>query len=300
MEPKVGIALGGGGARGLAHVGILKVLEKEGIPIHCISGASVGSVVGAMYAQDPDSNALIERFKTTLDETFFSQMGLKHLRANYAQEGSFLHQASHSIKRRIVINIAQSRMALLKEIRLSKVLSRLVEEGNIEDTKLPLAIVASSLHTGEDIVFRTGEITNALAASSAIPGFLPPVFYNDDMLTDGGASCPVPVDLLYEMGADVTVAVEICMRDFPPMESPNAIEIISRAEMITSKNLARMMANTADVSIFPDTKDIHWSEFFRFDELIEAGMESVKEKIPEIKKAIQSKRPWYKKIFLRS
>ncbi len=299
MRPKVGIALGGGGARGLAHVGILKVLEEEGIPIHYISGASVGSVVGAMYAQNPDANALVERFKTTLDESFFNQMGLKHLRANYAQEGSFLHQASHSIKRRIVINIAQSRVALLKEIRLSNVLSRLVDEGNIEDTKLPLAIVATNLQTGEDIVFRTGAITNALVASSAIPGFLPPVLHNDEMLTDGGTSCPVPVDLLYKMGAEMTIAVEICMRDFPPMESPNAIEIISRAEMITSRNLARMMAETADVSIFPDTKDVHWSEFFRFDELIEAGMESVKGKIPEIKKAIQRKRPWYRKIFLR-
>jgi len=298
MRPKIGIALGGGGARGLAHVGILKVLEEEGLPIHCISGASVGAVVGAMYAQNPDSNALVERFKTTLDENFFSQMGLKHLRSNYAQEGSFLHQASHCIKRRIVINLAQSRMALLKEVRLSKVLSRLVDEGDIEDTKIPLAVVATNLQTGEDIVFRTGGIINALAASSAIPGFLPPILHDDGMLTDGGTSCPVPVDVLYELGADMTIAVEICMRDFPPMEDPNAIEIISRSEMITSRNLARMMAETADVSIFPDTQDVHWSEFFRFDELIEAGMQSAKKNIPKIKKAIRTKRPWYKNILL--
>lgn len=296
MPPKIGIALGGGGARGLAHAGILKVLEEEDIPIYCISGASVGAVVGAMYAQNPDADTLIERFKTTLDESFYSQLGLKHLRTNYAQEGSFLHQASRSFKRRIVINLAQNRMALLKELRLSSVLARLIDKGNIEDTKIPLAIVSTSLHTGEDIVFRSGEIINAIAASSAIPGFLPPILTHDDLLTDGGASCPVPVPPLHEMGADTTIAVEISMREYSPLESPSAIEIISRAEMITSRNLARMMADTADVSIFPDTKDIHWSEFSRFDELIEAGMESAREKLPEIKKAIRSKRPWYRRF----
>jgi len=297
MPPKIGIALGGGGARGLAHVGILKVLEEEKIPIYCISGASVGAVVGAMYAQNPDADALIERFKTTLDESFYNQLGLKHLRTNYAQEGSFLHQATRSIKRRIVINMAQSRMALLNELRLSAVLARLIDKGNIEDTKIPLAVVSTSLHTGEDIVFRSGEIINAIAASSAIPGFLPPILTNDDLLTDGGTSCPVPVPLLHEMGAHTTIAVEISMREYSPLESPSALEIISRAEMITSRNLARMMADTADVSIFPDTKDIHWSEFFRFNELIEAGMESAREKLSEIKKAIRSKRPWYRRFF---
>jgi len=298
MPPKIGIALGGGGARGLAHAGILKVLEEEDIPIYCISGASVGAVVGAMYAQNPDIDTLIERFKATLDESFFNQLGLKHLRTKYAQEGSFLHQASRSIKRRIVINLAQNRMALLKELRLSNVLARLIDKGNIEDTKIPLAIVSTSLHTGEDIVFRSGEIIDAIAASSAIPGFLPPILTDDDLLTDGGAGCPVPVPPLHEMGANTTIAVEICMREYAPLESPSAIEIISRAEMITSRNLARMMADTADVSIHPDTKDVHWSEFSRFDELIEAGMESAREKMPEIKKAIRSKRPWYKRLLL--
>jgi predicted acylesterase/phospholipase RssA len=117
MPLKIGIALGGGGARNLTHVGILKVLEDENIPISCISGASVGAVVGATYAQNPKAETFIERFKTTLDERFYNQLGLKHLRTNYAQEGSFLHQASRRINRRIVINLAQSRMALLKEIR---------------------------------------------------------------------------------------------------------------------------------------------------------------------------------------
>ncbi len=297
MSQKIGIALGGGGARGLAHIGILKVFEEEGIPIHCISGASVGAVVGAMYARNPNADTLIERFKSTLDDSFFAQPGLKHLKTDSAREGSSLNQASRSIKKRIVINLAQNQTALLKEVRLSQILARLIDEGNIEDTEIPLSIVATSLNTGEDIAFRTGEISKAITASSAIPGFLPPVLHNNDLLTDGGASCPVPVHFLHEMGADITIAVEICMREYPPMKSPNTLEIISRAEMITAHNLARMMAHTADVAIFPDTRDVHWSEFFRFEELIKAGQESARKKLPEIKKALQKKAPWYGKFF---
>jgi len=298
MSLKIGIALGGGGARGLAHVGILKVFEEERIPVHCISGASVGAVVGAMYAQNPNVDSMIERFKKSFAEGFYEQLGLKYLRKNDASEGSFLHQASKSIKRRIVINMAQNRKALLKELRLSVILSKLIDEGNIEDAKIPLTIVATSLNTGDDIVFRSGDIVTAVAASSSIPGFLPPVELGNDLLTDGGASSPVPVQFLHKMGADLSIGVEICMREFPILESPNAIEIISRAEMITARNLARSMAETADVVILPDTKDVHWSDFSRFDELIEAGMESAREKLTEIKKTIKRNTPLYKRLFL--
>jgi len=298
MSVKIGIALGGGGARGLAHAGVLKVLEEEKIPIHCITGASIGAVVGAMYAQNPNADSMIERFKELFDEGFYNQLGLKYLRNNNAKEGSFLHQASHSIRQRIVINMAQSRKSLLKELRLSKMLAELIDQGNIEDTKIPLAIVATSLRTGNDIVFRTGDILASVVASSSIPGFLPPVELDDDLLTDGGVSCPVPVRFLCEMGADITVGVEICMRELPPLNSPNVIGIISRSEMITSQNLAKMMAATADVSIFPDTRDVHWSEFSRFEELIEAGIESTRENLPQIIEAVRRKSPWYKRLFL--
>lgn len=299
MAVKIGLALGGGGARGLAHVGVLKVFEEEGIPVHCLAGTSVGAVVGAMYAQNPDADFLMERFKQSLEEDFYSQLGLKYLRPNSAKDGSFLSQVSQNIKRRLVINLAQSRKALLNEVRPAKIISKLVDEGNVEDTKIPLAIVATSLHTGDDIVFRTGDIVTAVAASSAIPGFLHPAYVNDDMLVDGAVGCPVPVQFLKEMGADVTIGVEICVRKYHPLESPNVIEIISRAEMITARNLARMLADIADVAIFPDTKDVHWSEFSRVDELTEAGIESAREKLPEIKKAVKRKTPWYKRPFLR-
>jgi len=299
MSVKIGIALGGGGARGLAHAGVLKVLEEEGIPLHYITGTSIGAVVGAAYAQNPQTDFLIERFEQSLDEAFYSQLGLGYLKTNDCQEGSFLHQTTENIKRRIAINLAQSRTGLLKEVRLKKILVRLIDQGRIEDTKIPLGVVATSLHTGDDIVFKSGDIINAVAASSSIPGFLCPVCLNGDLITDGGVSCPVPVKYLPRTEVDVTIGVELSMREFYRLESVNAIEIIGRADMITSRNFSRMMAGTADVTIFPDTKNIHWSEFSRANELIEAGIESARDKLPEIKKAMKGKLPWYKRALSR-
>jgi NTE family protein len=299
MSVKIGIALGGGGARGLAHAGVLKVLEEEGIPLHYITGTSIGAVVGAAYAQNPQADFLIERFEQSLDEAFYSQLGLGYLKTNDCQEGSFLHHTAENIKRRIAINLAQSRTGLLKEVRLKKVLVRLIDQGHIEDTKIPLGVVATSLHTGDDIVFKSGDIIDAVAASSSIPGFLCPVGLNGDLITDGGVSCPVPVKYLPRTDVDVTIGVELSVRDFSHLESVNAIEIIGRADMITSRNFSRMMAGTADVAIFPDTKNIHWSEFSRAGELIAAGIESARDKLPEIKKAMKGKLPWYKRALSR-
>jgi NTE family protein len=299
MAVRIGIALGGGGARGLAHVGVLKVLAEEGLFPSYIAGTSIGAVVGAMYAQRPDVDAMIQRFKDSLDDAFYEQLGLDYLKTNGSQDVSFLQQTTQNIKRRIAINLAQSRTGLLKEIRLKNILLRLIEAGNIEETKIPLAVIATSLHTGEDIVLKSGDIIQAVAASSSIPGFLCPVCFENDLLADGGVSCPVPVKYLPRDKVDVTIGVELGIRNFHHLECINVIEIIARADMITSRNLGRMMVDTADVSICPDTKGMHWSEFSREDELIEAGIESAKQKLPEIKNAIRKKRFSIRSVFGR-
>ncbi len=298
MSVKIGIALGGGGARGLAHVGVLKALEEEGIPIHYITGSSIGAIVGAMYAQHPNADFLIDRFKQSLDEEFYDQLSLTYLKTDDERNGSFLHQATQNIKRRIVINLAQSREALLTNVRLRNVLSKFIDEGKIEYTTIPLGIVSTNLHTGDNIVFKTGDIITAVAASSSIPGYMSPLRWNGNLLADGAVSCPVPVQFLPEMGAELTIGVEICTRKFHPLEAINVIEIIARAEMIESRTLSQMMVKTADVAICPDTKDVYWSDFSRKDELIEAGIKSAREKLPEIKKAIQKKFPGIKGFFL--
>jgi NTE family protein len=291
---RIGIALGGGGARGLAHLGVLMALEEAHIPIHFITGASAGAIVGAMYAQNPDAMAAIAQIKASFSDGIFEQLQLNCLKT--ARASSFLHQTTRNIKKRIMINLAQSKRALLSDVCARDNLTRFIKEGNIEDTRIPFGIVATSLHTGEDVCFTSGDILTAVTASSAISGFLAPVDLNGDLLTDGAVSCPVPVKLLKDMGAETTIGVEISNRDIAPLEEVNVIEIIARAEMIESIRLSQMMVKTADVAICPDTKDIHWSDFSRIDELIEAGLESTREKLPDIYSAFQRRRPWYRRF----
>jgi len=281
----------------MAHLGVLKVLEEVGINIDFISGSSIGAIVGAMYAQNPDAEAVIERIKDSIDDEFHDHLKLGYLKSNGIQNESFLHQVTKIIKRRIVINLARSREALLKNVNLRAILSKFIDEGKIEETKIPLSIVTTNLNTGEDIVFLNGDILDAVATSSSVPGFLPPVYLNQDLLVDGAVSCPVPVRHLSEMGADVTIGVDICIRDYHPLDIRHAIQIIARTEMITSRNLSRMMVNSADIAICPDTKDVQWSDFSRMDELIDAGIKNTREKLPEIIKAVRRKTVWYKRLF---
>jgi NTE family protein len=295
---KIGVALGGGGARGLAHLGVLKVFEEEGIPVDCIAGSSIGAIVGAAYAQNPNPALLIQRFKETLNESFYDRLGMNHLKAGCTRNRSFIQQATQNIKRRIVLNLAQSRDSLLKEFPLQNILTKFIEDGKIEDTEIPLAIIATSLHTGENTAFRRGDVIPAVAASASIPGILCPVGFQDDLLTDGGVGCPVPLEYLPAMGADITIGVEISTREYPPMEAVNVVDIIARADMITSHNLSRIMVKMADVAICPDTGDLHWSDFSKVDELVEEGVKAARKKLSDIMQVIRKRSPWYRRPFL--
>jgi NTE family protein len=258
----------------------------------------MGAVIGAVYAQNPNTGDMIKKFRENLTEDLYQQLGLNYLKEESAKEGEFFQQTLQKIKKRIVINLAMNKPAILKEVRLREVLGRFVKPGNIEDTKIPLGIVSTSLQSGQDILFRTGNIIDALTASSSIPGFFTPASFPHDLLTDGAVSCPVPVEFLPEMGAEITIGVEINLHRFTPLKELNVIEIMARVNLITSRNLARMMVNKADISICPDTKDIQWSHFNRADELIEAGIQITKAKLPELHEFIRNKYPWYKRVFL--
>ena len=219
MALKVGVALGAGGARGFAHIGVLKVLQEEHIPIDCITGSSAGAIVGAMYAQQPDIHSLIERFERSLDEDSYERLGLSYLKSNCDQNDSFFRHVTQNIKRRIIINLAQNRQSLLKDMTIRSIVSEVIDEGTIDTTKIPLGIVATSVHTGDSLLLTEGNIIDAVVASCSVPGFFPPTEHNGHLLVDGGVSCPVPVQFLDQMGADVTIAVEIGIRQCVPLRA---------------------------------------------------------------------------------
>jgi len=171
-KKKIGLVLGGGGARGLAHVGVINVLQREGIPIHFIGGSSMGALIGGVFAQHPDPEILNRKFRTFLSGPKFKKLGVNNLKKRGEKDpDDVLGQLTHRVKRQLIINLAVNRLSLLKAERLTIAITSLLENTLIEDCKIPFACVASDLRSGESVVFNSGRIRPAIEGSSAIPGF---------------------------------------------------------------------------------------------------------------------------------
>ena len=263
---KVGLALSGGAARGLAHVGVVSVLHKEGIPIDMIAGTSAGAIVGAVYARDRD----VERMK------------------KYALDPGWK-------KRAPMIDPSFPKTGFIKGKKIEKLLESLLC-GNIEfkDLQIPFACVATDIQTGEEIVINSGSVTEAIRASISLPGIFTLVKYQNRYLVDGGLTTPVPVEVVRQMGADFVIAVnvnpDVSGRIGKPdnqqrkaQKSPNIFQVLIQSVYITSYSLAKNSLENADIVIEPDTADISAGEFRRTPELITLGEQAASEAILEIK-----------------
>lgn len=292
---KVALTLGGGGARGLAHVGVLKVLQSEGIRIDMVVGTSIGAVAGAIFAQTLDAESVHQRFRDFLLSPEFKNSGLDLFRKPEAAE-NFFGQVATYVKERIVINLAHSRPSLVKSWRLQKAIERMVDEANIEELKLTFAAVAGDLRTGQEVVFTEGSVRQAVAASSSIPGFLPPVELDGMLLADGAIVSPVPVRPARKLGADLVIAVDVSQDLDPEPEIENVIDVVFRTNLITAKRYNALLLEQADAVIRPQVGQVHWSEFKRLEELVEEGARATKAALPQIAEAIDRRRTLWQKL----
>lgn len=293
---KVGLVLGGGGARGLAHVGVIKVLSREKIPINYIAGSSMGALIGGIYAQTPDPDLLDTRVRSFLKSTRFKKLGVNNFKKkNEKDPDDLLRQLTHKVKRQLVINLAANRLSVLKAERLQIAITSLLKNAMIEDCKIPYACVASDLRSGETVTFRKGPIRPAVEGSSAIPGFLPPVKYNGQILIDGGVSNNFPVDVVGHMGAKFVIAIDASLNFDTKQEVDNVIDLVIRSAQISVRHLDNHLMQHADFVIKPDTGDVHWSEFNRVDELIKKGENAAIEAVPRIRTLLKRR----KRLFSR-
>ena len=174
---RIGLALGGGGARGLAHLGVLKALQAHEIPIDMVAGTSIGALIGAAYALQPDAHALEQRTLEFVRSPQFNEVGLRFFKKKKDVE-NFFGQVASFVKERIVINLAPSRASLVGGWRLVKAVDFMLADGHFDDLQLPFVCVAAELTTGAEIVLRQGRLRAAVRASMSIPGFLPPVKFH--------------------------------------------------------------------------------------------------------------------------
>ena len=248
-RPRVGLALGGGFARGIAHVGVLKVFHDNQIPIDCIAGTSVGALVAAAYAGEVP----FERMQQLAAVTHFTDFG----------------------------RLTLSWMGLATNERLERYLRRYSSVTRFEELKTPLAIAATDLGTGEAVYFTEGPIGPALRASCAYPGLFLPVEYEDRTLVDGFLAAPVPVDAVRRMGADVVIAV---LLESGSLSRPdNMAGVISRSFAIMQRYAHQDWRGKADLVIEPDVKNFAWDDFQQAPQLVAAGEVAALAALPRIR-----------------
>ncbi len=293
----VGLALGCGAAFGFAHIGVIRVLEQENIPVDVIAGSSIGAVVGALWAAGYDSAAIEKIGKTLSGKSAFSQLvGL----------GDF--SAPH--------------LGFLKGFQISRFLRKYLGHRTFEDLERPLKIVATNLMTAEEVVYDRGDVVDAIRASISIPGILQPVKYKDQFLIDGGVVDPLPVQILNRYGAKKIIAVDVLpssedyvqyfrqfkervnpsrhagtaekngiwgkmRRLFKQEYRPNIFTVLMNTIQFMEHRLAQASAREADVVIHPILQDSHWAEFYSVEKFVQEGERQARHHLPEIKKLVE-------------
>ena len=251
---KVAIALGGGAARGFAHIGVIKVLEAQGINPDIVVGTSAGAVVGALYAAGNNGFEL-QKLAHKLDETKFSDWSVPD-------------------------------RGVLKGEGLQKFVNDAVGNRPIEGLKKPFAAVATDLNSGESILFRTGNTGMAVRASATVPGIFRPVRINGREYVDGGLSSLVPVRYARQMGADVVIAIDISA---VPGNQPvsGTMEILLQTFTIMGQNMARYELKEADVVIRPQVGNLSSTDFQARHDAILEGEKAAQAALPKIREAIR-------------
>jgi NTE family protein len=256
---KIGLALGGGGARGFAHIGVLEVLESEGINISAIAGTSMGSVIGSLYA----SGVTI---KDILD--FMNSNDWKR----------FLISANFTIPNLPAIN---SR-------RVNKILSKLLGDKTFDDCRLPFCAVAADIVSKEKVFLKEGKLIEAIKASIAIPGVFEPVVRDGQILIDGGVVEPVPIEAVRSMDVDFVIAVALdnVERKAIPNSKTSVLQMLDVSLAMMEREIYEKYFPGADVIIQPRTGNFGVFEFGKAQELINTGKEATLNKVWEIKRKI--------------
>ena len=288
---RIGLALGGGAARGLAHIGVLEVLEAEGIPVDVIAGTSMGAIIGAQYAAQPESAAVRERFREYLASETFRQAGFNFMVEKDAGEGEgIFYRFSKTARRSFFYTRSMTRSSFVSEDVAARNYALLVPDMAIEKMTIPFAASTVDLVSGEEVLFTEGDLRRAIAASCALPGILPPVHMDGRLLVDGGWLNAVPVAAARRLGADLVIGVDV-NPDLPPFVEPrNALDVVFRADMVARFALARRVLDTADLVLTPENGVSHWADFSQVEHSIANGRREAQRHLGTLQRLLAERR----------
>lgn len=260
---KVGLALGGGAARGLAHIGVLAVLEREGIPVDMIAGTSAGAAVGALYAQGRSAGQIKELALNT---------GWRRLVS--------------------LVDLTLPRSGLIEGRKIKNLLRSIIGDISFSELKIPLSCVATDIQSGEEVVISDGPVLEGVRASISVPVIFTAVRRGDRYLVDGGLVNPVPVSTVRGMGADFVIAVNV----IPPMgvrlqpakkaKEPGIFQAMLHSLYIATYSLVRSNLAGADIVIEPRLPNIGYGDFHRISDTIRQGEIAAQALIEQIKQQL--------------
>ncbi len=291
----LGLALGGGGARGAAHIGAIQTLHSAGVRPNIIAGTSAGSTVGAMYAATLDPEWIEKRFREFINDKSFKKFNSGEFLDGRNQK-TFLNKVTSKVKQHYMVILGLNRSFVASRKILEKAVDYLLPVDTFEELKIPLKILATDIHTGEDVIHESGDIKEAIIQSSSIPGFFEPTLKDGRLLVDGGVTAPIPVALLKKLSR-LVIAIDITNYKIRPLKNPNMIEIVRRADIITSLRLKELISKDADILIRPDVMGLHWSEFGKFDHLLKSGRDAAEKTLESVLKMCPNKDHIYYDLF---
>lgn len=250
-RPKIGLALGGGFARGLAHVGVMKVLEEEGVPVDFVAGTSVGAVIGAMYCSGVSVREMTE--------------------------------IAALVRFRDFARWTVSRFGFCSNDRMVPFLAKLIKCTQFEDLKKPLIVTATDFVSGEPVLFKKGALVDAIRASCAYPGMFLPVNVNGRLLIDGLLAYPVPSEPLKQMGADRVISVYLSAHWINNKGPRHIFDVIGQCFSIAQSKMCGPWKAASDAVLEPNVSGFGYDQFERAPELIAVGEQAARQAIPQIK-----------------
>lgn len=279
---RVGIAMGGGAARGLSHIGVLKALQEAGIPIDIVVGTSIGSLVGGAFAIHRDARKVEERFRKFVHSRDFRRTEFEFLKDSRRNAPSLRYSLGNLIKRGIFYSMSMARPSFVSEENFQHNIHSLIEDVTFESLGIPFGAVAVDVETGGAVLLSSGSLRTAIRASSAIPGMMPPVRVNGRTFIDGGWVSKIPVIEAFKMGADLVIASDISVELEDTRNLKRGLDVLIRADAIKAEALRVFHCRLADVVIRPRVSHVHWADFVEGITLIEEGERAARARIPDI------------------
>jgi NTE family protein len=292
---KVALALGGGGVRGFSHVGVLSVLEQEGIHIDILAGTSAGALIGGAYAAGLSPREIRKRIEGYIASPAFQHSELRAIGLSVSPVAGArrMSRLQAYFRNRYYMLRSLFRSSVLPPKDFASLIDYFLPDIDIRETRVPFLCVTTDLLKGQEVVFTEGPLRRAVLASCSVPGAVEPVRWGKWLLADGGITSLVPVRAARRAGADVVIAVVVDREVREELQFETAQDVFYRAGEITSDRLQAEEVRDADVVIRPPVGDLHWMDFTRTRDLVRIGEEAAREALGRIEGSL----PLYRRAF---